>query len=471
LRSRLFRTSAGQIRIGSLAVLPLENLSHDPEQEYFADGMTEELITDLAKISALRVISRTSVMQYKGTRKTLPEIARELGVDGIVEGSVEKLGDRVRITAQLIAAPEDRHVRAESYERDSKDVLSMQDEVARDIAGEINAALTPQERTRLARARAVNPEAHDLYLRGRYFWNQRRPESLKKSIGYFKEAVEKDPAYALAFVGLSDAYGVSSSYGIYRPTDSFPRAKDAAMKALELDDSLAEAHTSLAEVKADCDRDWQGAEREFRRAIELNPGYANAHYFYAMTSLAPRGRLDEAIAEMKKALELDPMSLIINTNLGRMYFWKRQYNKALEQYRKTLEIDPSFPVAHERIAEIYEQQGKYEAAVEEPRAPEWTVSQRASIRRAYAARGPKGYWQARLEIAKEHAKLETYLPSTSFGVIYANLGDNNAAFQWMRKAIEEHDYEADWIAVNPIYDPLRSDPRFQELLRRMNFPP
>jgi TolB-like protein/Tfp pilus assembly protein PilF/tRNA A-37 threonylcarbamoyl transferase component Bud32 len=459
--------------IDSIAVLPFANVGGDPNTEYLSDGITETLINSLTQLPNLRVVPRSMVFRYKGKEIDTQKVAKDLNVRAVLTGRVVQRGDTLSIQTELVDVEKVSQLWGEQYNRRLADVLAVQSEIAREISDKLRLRLSSEQQKQLSKPATHNQEAYRLYLQGRYFWNQRTAQSLKKSIEYFEQAVEKDPTYALAFVGLADAYNVSSSYSIYRPTDSFPRAKDAAMKALELDDSLAEAHTSLAYVKTYWDRDWQGAEQEFRRAIGLNPSYANAHYFYAICSLAPRGHFDEAIAEMKKALELDPMSLIINANLGRIYFWKRQYDEALEQLRKTLEIDPSFWVAHHRIVEIYEQQGKYEAAVREltfAYSSQWTTEQLASIGRAYAAAGPRGYWRAKLEVVKENAKKQTYVPSSYFAVIYANLGEKDAAFQWLRKAIEEHDYEAGWIAVSPLYDPLRSDRRFQELLTLLGLP-
>ena len=299
-------------KIESIAVLPLENLSGDKEQEYFADGMTEALITDLGKIGALRVISRTSVMQYKGTKKPLPQIARELNVDAIVEGTVQRSDNRVRITANLLHAPTDRHLWAETYERDLRDVLALQDEVARAIASEIQIKVTPNEQVRLASARPLNPEAYRLYLQGRYYFSKRTLPAFDKSVQLFQQVLEKEPSSALAYAGLAESYGITPFYGGALPKVAFPKAKAAALKALELDGSLAEAHASLAFVLLYWDWDWLAAERELKRAIELNPSYVTAHHWYA-EYLGAMGRHDQAIAEIKRAQELDPLSPLMLT--------------------------------------------------------------------------------------------------------------------------------------------------------------
>ncbi len=328
--------------------------------------MTDELIRDLAKISAVQVISRSSVMRYKGTNKPLPEVARELNVDGVIEGSVLRSGDQVRITAQLIRASTDTHLWADSYERDLRDVLALQDEVARTIANEIKVKLTPQEQARLKSARPVNPEAYQAYLKGRYFWNKRTAEGFKKAIEYFQQAIEKDPAHALAYAGLADSYNLLGTYRVFPPKEAYPRAKAAAMKALETDATLAEPHASLAWVKFRFDWDWLGAETEFRRALALNRRYPTAHYWCAFY-LAAMGRLEEASAQIKQAQELDPLSVIINATVGNVFISARHYDQAIEELRKTLELDPNFAYAHDALGEADKEKAMFEEAIAEER--------------------------------------------------------------------------------------------------------
>jgi TolB-like protein/DNA-binding winged helix-turn-helix (wHTH) protein/Tfp pilus assembly protein PilF len=330
-------------KILSLAVLPLENVSGDASQDYFADGMTDELITHLAQISALRVVSRTSVMTYKGVRKPLAQIGGELNVDAVVEGSVLRSGERVRITAQLIRVPADKHVWAQSYEGDIRDTLALQNKVARAIVEQIRVTLNRHEQAALEHAKAVNPEAFQAYLAGRYFWNKRTGDGLKKAIDYFNQAIEKDPNYAQAYAGLADAYALSGDweYGILSPEDAFPKAKAAATKALALDDNLAEAHTSLAFVLDLYDWDWESAEQEYKRAIALNPGYATAHHWYAW-HLIVMGRNSEALAESRKAESLDPLSPIISADLADALCVAHLYDESVQQSRKTLEMHPYF---------------------------------------------------------------------------------------------------------------------------------
>ena len=460
-------------KIESIAVLPLANLSGDPAQEYFADGMTEELITNLGKISALRVISRTSVMRYKKTEKPLPQIARELGVDGIVEGSVLRVGDRVRITAQLIQAEQERHLWAESYERDLRDILALQSEVARAIAGEIKVKLTPQEQTRLASARPVNPEAHEWYLKGRFLWERRTPEALKKSIEYFQQALEKDPGYATAYAGLADSYDVLASNGILLPKEVYPRARAAALKALELDNTLADPHAALGMVIYDYDWDYPAAEREFQRALELNPHCANAHHWYGFLLLT-MGRLDEAMAAIKRARQLDPLAPRINANVGLFLYLTRHYDEAIEEISKAMELDPDHARTYDYLEWAYLQKGMYREAVQAAQkvaslrgeSPEWV----SGLGRAYERGGIRA--AKRLELERSEAPSSRGYPrGEDFARLYAFLGEKERAFEWLEKGSREHTLLPVYLRLDPQLDVLRSDPRFQDLLRRMNFPP
>jgi len=461
------------LKIESIAVLPLENLSRDPEQEYFADGMTDELIATLGKLSALRVISRTSVMRYKKTDKPLTQIAKELNVDAVIEGTVLRSDNRVRITAQLIQASTDRHLWAESYERDLRDVMALQDEVARAIAGEVRIKLTSQEQARFARARPASPEAHEAYLKGRYYWNLRTEQGVKKGIQYFQQAIEKDPSYALAYAGLADSYGVMGTWAMMPPREAFPRAKAAAFKALEIDESLAEPHASLGWVEADFDWDWAGAEKEFKRAIELNPGYATAHHWYAVY-LSAMGRHNEAITEMKRAWELDPLSLVINTAAGQCFFWARRYDEAIAQLQRTLELNPGFCVAHSYLAWAYQQKKRCDEAISEYQKclPLHGGDPMLAVFRArcYGAAGKR---TEALKIVPDLGELAKQRPCCSAVIAetYTVLGDFDQAFALAERAYKERSPDLIWLKVDPMLDPLRSDPRYQTLLRRMNFPP
>ena len=471
LRTRIFAGSRPP-EIHSLAVLPLNNLSGDPEQEYFAEGMTDELITDLARISALRVISRTSVMHYKGTNKTLPQIARELNADAVLEGSVQRSGDQVRIRAQLIDAASDRHLWAESYAGSLRDVLDLQNKVATEIARQIKIQVTPAEKTRLASARPVNLEAHEAYLKGRFYLNQRTEKGFQQSLRYFNEATQKDPNYPLGYAGLADSYILLGEYSLLPAKEAFAKARAAATTALELDDSLAEAHNGLAAVKVDYEWDWPGAEREFRRAIELNPGYATAHQWYAEL-LSQIGRHEEALAEIKLAEQLDPFSLIINVVHGDALRSAGQYDLAIEQLQKTLEIDPNFAHAHFHLGMSYLRKEAFANAIAEFQkavslSPNVT-DYKGGLGYAYAVAGERAEARKLLEELKARSK-QSYVPWFYIAGIYAGLGEKDQAITNLEKAYEQHEQGLAVMKREPMFDPLRSDARFQELLRRMNLP-
>ena len=477
-RDRL-RGGAITPRIESLAVLPLANLSGDSRQDYFADGMTDELTTNLAQIGALRVTSRTSAMQFKDTRKPLPKIAKELNVDALVEGSVVRLGDRVRITAQLIEARTDRHLWANSYERDSRDVLAMQDELTRDIADEIRVKLTAEKWIHQPAARPVDPEAYDAYLRGRFFWNQRTRGSLAKAQDYFEHAIAKDPGFAPAYSGLADAYLYRGYiWGHLPPREAMPLAKAAALKAIELNDRLAEGHTSLAMVKTFYDWDFSGAEQEYKRAISLNPNYATAHHFYAI-NLAALGRPDESIAEARKAMEADPLSVPVNNVLGEMLIDAHRYNEAIAQFRKALEMNPNTNYVHENLRRCYLAKGLLNEAFEE-QVKALVCSgvmpqQIDGLRAIYLASGWPGILKTSLPVLlaswnKDHWHMDAYI----IGAVYAGLGEKDQAFAWFDKLIELRSGMVIW----PIYiehdrweEDLRSDPRFAQLKRKTETPP
>jgi TolB-like protein/DNA-binding winged helix-turn-helix (wHTH) protein/Tfp pilus assembly protein PilF len=459
-------------KIRSLAVLPLENLSGDPSQDYFAEGMTDELITDLGQISTLRVISRSSVMTYKSVRKPLAEIARELDVQAVVEGSVLRSGERVRITAQLIEVPPDRHIWAHSYEGDLRDTLTLQNTVARTIAEQIQAVLNKQEKAALEKSRVVKPEAYEAYLKGRYFWNKRTGDGLKKAIEYFTVAIEKDPNYAEAYAGLADSYALSGDweYGILSPHDASLEAKAAATKALDLDDSLGEAHTSRAFALDLYDWDWSAAETEYRRAIALNPGYATAHHWYAW-HLMVIGRTDEGILELRKAESLDPLSLIIRADLADALCIAHRYSESVQQSERTLEMDPNFALAHYQLGQVFVQQRLYNEAIAEfQRAIELSGDNAAfdsNLAYVYAVSGRR---DDALKMAQD---LETRASASSaadsnIALIYVGLVDNDKAMIWLNKAYQARFNPS--ILLRPAFDPLRSDARFQDLRQRIGLP-
>jgi serine/threonine-protein kinase len=471
--SKAGAAAAGPGSIHSIAVFPLENLSRDPNQDYFADGMTDELTTQLAQISALRVISRTSVEQYKDSKKSLPEIAKELHVDGVVEGSVMQSGDRVRITAQLIQASNDKHIWAKSYEGDTRDVLGLQQEVAHAIADEIKVQLTPQEKTRLTSPRPVNPAAYDAYLKGIYL-NKGTGAGLstvqqqRKAKEYFEQAIQLDPNYAPAYAGLADYYWSSLDL---RPVESMPKAKDNALKALELDNDLAQAHTELAAIHFYADWDWDGADKEFRHALALNPGDAEAHRYYSFF-LAAMGRADEAVAESQKALDLDPLSISTQVNAGFALYFTHQYDKAIDQCRRALELDPTSAGAYDCLGSSYLASGQYEQAIA---AFQKAVSlsnndapRLVGLARAYAMADRRAEAQ---KIREQLRVLGTrqYVPTYYFAQIDAALGKNDEALAALEKAYTERDVYMPWVNVDIAFDTLRADERFRALLQRIGF--
>jgi TolB-like protein/DNA-binding winged helix-turn-helix (wHTH) protein/Flp pilus assembly protein TadD len=459
-------------QIRSLAVLPLENLSGDAQQDYFADGMTDQLITDLAQIRALRVISRTSVMAYKGTRKSLPEIARELRVDAVVEGTVLRSGDRVRITAQLIQAPADKNLWAETYEGNVRDTLVVQTKVAQAIAEHIRIELTPQEQAGLRNLKEVEPDAYENYLKGRYFWNKRSSDGLRKAIQYFTQAIAQDPTYAPAYSGLADSYALAGDwqYGVMTTKEALPKAITAAKKAIELDGNLSEAHTSLAFCLEGFNWDWQAADTEFKRAIELNPGYATAHHWYSW-HLALLGKNEEAISEMRKAQNLDPLSLIINSDLAELLLIARLPDDSIEQSRKTIEMDSGFALAHNQLGQAYLAKGMFADAVSElQKAVQLSGGSAvciANLARAYVAAGRSDQASELLNELKNRSS-HGYAFSSELAVVYTALGDKTQAMAWLEKGYEDRFNPG--VLLRPAFDPLRSDPRFKALVQRIGLP-
>jgi TolB-like protein/DNA-binding winged helix-turn-helix (wHTH) protein/Tfp pilus assembly protein PilF len=459
-------------RIRSLAVLPLDNLSGDAGQDYFADGMTDELITDLAQIRALRVVSRTSVMMYKGTRKSLPNIARELNVDAIVEGSVLRSGDQVRITAQLIQVPDDKHLWANSYQGNVRDTLTVQNQVARAIAEQIRIEVTPQEKAALKKERPIDPEAHEAYLKGRYFWNQRTAAGFKNAADYFNQAVARDPGYAAAYSGLADTYALMGDwqFSVMTPKEAMPRAKAAAMKALELDDSLGEAHASLALCLDGFDWDFAAADREFLRAIELSPGYATAHHWYAW-HLSHIGRGKEAIAEMEKAENLDPISPIINADLAELLLIQHLPDESIQQSLTSIEMNPAFAYGHAQLAQAYIEKRMFKGAVRELQKaieisgenPSFT----ATLAWAYSEMDRKPEAVALLNNLKNSTAPDS-AHAIHIAMIYTALGNKDEAIIWLKQGFEDRFNPG--VLTRPCFDPLRSDSRFQDILRRVGLP-
>ncbi len=457
-------------RSRSIAVLPLENLSGDQEQDYFAEGMTDELTTDLAQFQGLRVISRTSSMHYKGTNKTAQQISKELSVDILIEGTVERVGERVRIRAQLIDCLTDRHLWAKSYDREFKDVLALQSEIARDIVEQTQGNVSPQSIRPSVNLRPVDASAYEAYLKGRYFWNKRTPERFQQAVESFQQAIAKDPNYARAYSGLADTYVLMSSYSLAPPDQIIPKARAAALRALQIDERLAEAHASLALVTESYDWDWQTAEKEYQRAIELDPNYATAYHWYA-EFLALQGRFDQALTEMQHARLLDPLSLIMAIDNAAILYYARQYDGAIEQYHAVLAMEPGFGHAHIAIA-AYTQKGQFANALAE--IERWRRSTGGQWSWGYEAyvRGRAGQMaRARyaLEKFRETTKRGKSDPTGMFALAYTGMGNKDEAFAWLQKAFAEHSFALLALKVDPAYDPLRSDPRFQELLRRLAF--
>jgi TolB-like protein/DNA-binding winged helix-turn-helix (wHTH) protein/Flp pilus assembly protein TadD len=454
-------------RITSIAVLPLLDLASKPEQDYFADGLTDALITNLSKIGALRVISRTSAMQYKATKKLLPEIGRELKVDAVVEGTVQRQQAVLRVTVKLIRAATEENLLTETFERDPRDVLALENEMAAAIARKIEIRLTPQESVHLRRSRQLDPEAYESYLKGRFFWNIRSDDGLHRAIRYFEQALARDPTYSLAYAGLADCYNMLSFYGPITPAESMPKAKAAALKALELDDNLAEAHAALAYARLHYDWDWQGAEIEFRRALDANPGYANAHHWRSHYLLAT-GRTQDALAAAKHALELDPLNLSINAHVAHQLLYLKKYEQAISQLQKTIELNPSAARAHALLAHAFEGQSMFDRAESEiqqaMRLSSGNPEFEAELAHVYAAEG-------KAAIARQHlATLERrsrYASPYSLAVVHAALGDRDGAFAWLGRGFEARPQEMIYVKVDPRLENLHSDPRFAELLRRM----
>jgi TolB-like protein/DNA-binding winged helix-turn-helix (wHTH) protein/Tfp pilus assembly protein PilF len=471
-RSHLQLAGATPDRIRSVAVLPLENVSGVKEQEYFADGLTDALITNLAEIGSLRVISRTSTMRYRGTTKPLAEIARELNVEAIVEGEVLHWGGRVRITAQLIQASTDRHLWAATYVRDLRDVLALQGDVAQAIAREVQIKLTPQEQSWLTSKRPVDPEAYETYLKGYYFWNKRTEAGLRKSLGYFQQAVDRDPGYAPAYLGLADAYNLLGVYSLIPSKEAFPKAEAAATKALTVDNGLDGAHAALAVARLFFDWDWAAAEREFKEALKLNPNNATVHQYYG-EYLVFMGQPEEAIAEYKRARELDPLSLDINAQFGRVYRDARRYDEAVDQCRKTLELDPNFTMAHWCLGLAYVGKKMYTDAIREfqkARAAGGCPCELAGLGYAYAVADNRDEALSILRQMKTQSQ-QSYPFSCLIAEVYAGLGDKDRAFEWLNRAYKERDGQLTSLGFDPFFDSLRSDPRFADLVRRMGLPP
>lgn len=458
----------------SLVVLPLENLSGDKGQDYFADGMTDDLIANLAKIRSLRVISRSTAMAYKGTRKPLSEIAKELHVDAVVEGTVLRAGNRVRITAELVQVSTDHHLWADTYESQMGDILALQNRVSSAIVDEIRINLTPEDKERLAKNPAVSPEAYENYLKGRFYWNKRSEESFVKAIGYFDQATKQDPQYALAYAGLSDCYAIigATIFGTMPAAEAAPKAKAAAVRALELDPTLAEAETSLATAKFNYDWDWNGAAAGFKRAIELNPSYATAYQRYSLYLIA-MGQFQDSFEQIEKARELDPLSISINFSLGWRLYLARQYDRAIQQLQNTLDMDPSYELPHLILGQAYEQKGDYTRALPElQKAVELSHGlplMVSGLAHGYAVSGNRSQAEKLLAgLISESGK--QYVSPYYVAIVYAGLGKNDEAMDWLEKAYADRSNGLVFLKVEPELDTLRANPRFLKLQATLKLP-
>jgi TolB-like protein/Flp pilus assembly protein TadD len=461
-------------RVRSLAVLPLEDLSAESGEAFFADGMTDALINTLAQIGALRVISRTSVMRYKGTRLGLPEIARELNVDAIVEGTVLRSHGRIRIAAQLIHAATDTHLWAKQYETDLRDVLALQSEVARAIADGIRVQLSPHEKSRLAGSRPVDPAAYETFLKGRYFWYKRSPDALKRAVEYLEQTVHLDPGFALAHAALADAYSYLGwdLFGLALPSDVYPRAKQAAQRALELDPNCPEAHGAMGWIATGFDWDFTAAERAFRRTVELKPQYPQVHVWYSHL-LRAIGRTDESLAESRRAIECDPLGLVANMHHGWHLLYSRHYESAAEQCLKTLELDQTFIMARVFLAQAYEQLGRFSEAVTHfERAVDLSQRHQTYLAELGHGYGVAGRREDALKTLEELMAMSStgYVAARGIAEIYIGLNDRDQALSWLEKAFSQRNGWLIHMREAPRYDHLRTDPRYLDLVRRLNFP-
>jgi len=464
------QSEAATVSQKSIAVLPFDNLSRDPDNAYFCEGVQDEILTRLAKVADLKVISRTSTQHFKSTPDNLPQIAKQLGVAHILEGSVQKSNDQVRVNVQLINALTDAHLWADTYDRKLTDIFAVESEIAKTIAETLQVKLTGLEKTSMAKTPTANPEAYELYLKGRFFWNKRTGADLKTGVDYFKQAIAKDPGYALAYAGLADCYVLFPGYGASTPQDSYPLAKAAATKALELDGSLGEAHASLGQAIMFYDLDFQQSANEFRRAITLNPNYATAHQWYGSGPPMITGDFETAIVELMRAQQLDPLSLIINADLGVVFFNARKYDEAIGQYRKVIAMDPHFYYAHWNLGMVLELKGELkEALAEYSKASELNDDPLVVglLARAYAKLGQRDQALQKLE-QLEQAATHRYVENYAFAFAYTGLGENDKAIDWLERAYRDHtDPEIIVIKVDPMLDSLRGEPRFDALVQKL----
>jgi serine/threonine protein kinase/tetratricopeptide (TPR) repeat protein len=473
------RSQGDSAEIESIAVLPFVNDSADPDADYLSDGITESLINSLSQLPRLKVMSRDSVFMYKGKETDVQAIGEALDVRAVLKGHVTQRGDSLDISAELIDTRDNTHIWGQQYSRPSSDIFALQNELAREITTNLRMRLSGEEEKRMARRPTGNSDAYQDYMRGRFWWSRRGPEAAARSIDFFQRAIAKDANFALAYSGLADAYSNQGTSAAEPPVEAFPKAKDAALKALQIDDSLAEGHASLAWVMALYEWDWAGSEKEFQRAIALNPNYATAHQWYGIV-LWNTGRLEEALAQERRALELDPLSMIINRNVGDVLMYQRKYDLAIAQYRKALELDPTFTSAINNMALAYAHKGMYPEAIDEFQKGAGTSARSGSggappspvLAYIYAKAGRKAEARQMLTLIQDGAS-ERYVPAITSARIYGALGEKDMAFEWLEKSYAEHSIAAQTsgIKADPAFDPLRSDPRFTDLLRRIHLQP
>jgi len=459
--------------IDSLAVLPFVNASADPNAEYLSDGISESIISSLSRLPNFKVMSYSSVSRFKGPKIDPQEAGRRLKVRAVLTGRLLQRGDNLSISAELVDVEDNTQLWGEQYNRKLADIFAIQEQIAREISEKLRLRLSREQQQGLAKRYTQNPESYQDYLRGRYFWNKRTADGLNTAIEHFNKAIAKDPTFALAYAGIADCYAVMSFYTAVPPRESYPKAKSAALKALNIDGSLVEAHAALAWVKQEYDRDWGGAEKDYKRALELNPGYATARDWYALY-LCALGRFDEALTEFRRAQELDPLSLIISTHAGYVFYYSHRYDEAIEQYRNTLAMDPNFSVARSDLARAYLQKSMYPEAVAELQAALRLGGEHprniGRLGHAYGLSGNRGEAQKILAELTAQSR-QGHVPALAITEVYLALGDKERASEWLRKAVEERSAGVSWLKVGPAYAPLRSDPRFVELLRRMNLAP
>jgi len=457
--------------IDSVAILPFTNSGADPNTEYLSDGITESIIDSISQLPNLRVMAWTTVARYKSQTKDPLAIGAELGVKSVLTGKIVQSGNQLQIQTELVDLATGSRLWGEQYTRQLSDVIPLQKEISLRISEKLRLKLSGADEQKLKKNTTADPEAYTLYLKGRYFWNKRSEEGMRKAISYFQHAIDRDPGYALAYAGLADAYNLGDDWGSTPPSESFPRAKAAALRALDLDDSLAEAHTSLAFVKANYDWDFPGAEEEFQRAIALNPNYATAHQWYAMY-LVPMRRFAEAEREIKVAQDLDPLSLIISLGVGEIFEWERNYDAAFRQYQKTLELDPSFIGTYGHLSTIYEHKGMYREAVEAAKKVavlKGNNDEVSEMERVFRKNGYPGLDQMNLRRDFEAQAQGKYVRSSEIAENYLRTGNKPQALHWLEKAFEERDSSLVFLPIDAEFDSLRSDPQFQELLKKIGF--